>query len=138
MATRTIGSLLLLALAAGQPAAADTRETMARNRALYERHAGPEVDEIRSWKLYDWLPLGADAIAVWTRPNAGVYLIDVEQPCSELEYARTIGVTSTTRVVSRRFDRIAVGNQRCGIVRMRQVDYDALRAERRAARRARD
>lgn len=119
-------SLMLLATAA----AADTRETMAHNRALYERHTGAEVDEIRSWKLYDWLPLGNDALAVWTRPNAGVYLIEVDQPCTGLEYAMTIGVTSTTRTVSRQFDRVKVGRESCGIVRIREVDHSALRAER--------
>lgn len=129
----TIAALLLLLATA---AAADTRETMERNRALYERHAGAEVDEIRSWKLYDWLPLGPDALAVWTRPNAGVYLLEVDGPCNELEYARTIGVTSTTRTVSRQFDRVEVGNQSCGIRRMREVDYGALREERRAADRS--
>jgi hypothetical protein len=124
---KTIAALLLLL---GTAAAADTRETMARNRALYERHAGAEVDEIRSWKLYDWLPLGSDALAVWTRPNAGVYLIEVDQPCTELEYAMTIGVSSTTRTVSRQFDRVTVGRESCGIERIREVDYSALRAER--------
>ena len=124
---------LLLALSATD-AAADTPETMARNRALYERFAGDEVDEIRSWKMYDWLPLGQDAFAVWTRPNGGVYLVDVDQPCVGLDYARTIGITSTTRTVSRRFDRVKFEREDCGIRRIRPVDYDALRAEQRAAR----
>ncbi|HET7845790.1 MAG TPA: DUF6491 family protein [Xanthomonadales bacterium] len=123
---------IVLAFVAGI-AVADTDETMARNRALYERHAGAEVDEIRSWRMYDWLPLGDDAFAVWTRPNAGVYLVDVDQPCVGLDYARTIGITSTTRTVSRRFDRVKFDRQDCGIRRIRPVDFEAVRAERRAA-----
>jgi len=123
---------LLLSLVCAN-ALADTRATQERNRALYESHAGAEVEEIRSWKLYDWLPLGEDAFAVWTRPNAGVYIVYVDQPCVGLDFARTIGVTSTTRTVNRRFDRVKFDRQDCGISGIRPVDYDAVRAEKRAS-----
>ena len=63
---KSIPILFCAALAATTCANADTDATMARNRAVYERHAGAPVDEVRMWKLYDWLPLGEDAFAVWT------------------------------------------------------------------------
>jgi hypothetical protein len=122
----------LLVLAPG--ANADTPETMARNRAVYARHAGAPVDSVRAWKFYDWLPLGEDALAVWTRPNAGVYFIEVDLPCNGLDYARTIGITSTQRTMDVRFDKVEFDGQRCSMRSVRPVDYDAVRADLASAR----
>ena len=126
---KSIPILFCAALAATTCANADTDATMARTRAVYERHAGAPVDEVRMWKLYDWLPLGEDAFAVWTRPSAGVYLVVVDLPCTGLDFARTIGITSTQRTRSVRFDKVEFDGQRCSMRSVRPVDYDAVRAD---------
>lgn len=131
---KSIPMWLCAALVATTCAHADTDETMARNRAVYERHAGEPVDEVRMWKLYDWLPLGEDAFAVWTRPNAGVYLVVVDLPCAGLDFARTIGITSTQRTMSVRFDKVEFERQSCSMRSVRPVDYDAVRADLESAR----
>ncbi len=114
---------LLIPAAAG----ADTSETMERNYALFSQHAGEPVDEIRNYfRLFDWQPLGRTQLAIWIDNRYDAYLIEVGQPCSGLDFAKTIGVSSTQRVISRRFDRITFERQSCTIESIRPVDYRAV------------
>lgn len=131
-AARTLFAALALAVAPF--AAADTPERMARNLAELERFALPPVEEIRSYRFYDWKPLGDRLLAVWTRPNADVYIIEVYGPCIDLPWARTISLTSTGAVLSARFDSVRVGRERCRIKTITPVDWRALRAARKAER----
>jgi hypothetical protein len=122
-----IGAMFAAAAASGI-ARADNDETMARNLALFERFAGPPVEEIRQFRFNRWQPLGDHAVAVWSQV-ADLYLIEVENPCAGLDWARSFGITSTQRVVSVRFDYITFDRQRCHITRIRPVDEKAMRAE---------
>ena len=109
-------------------AQADTPETMARNLERFERYAGPEVEEMRNFRLYRWRPLGELELAIWA--NAGdVYLVRLEGPCNGFDFAKTIHVTSSNRVVSRGIDAVEFQHQHCPIASIQPVDYKALQRE---------
>jgi hypothetical protein len=124
----TFAAVALALTAAPSLARADTPETMAKNLAAFERHAGEPIDEIHRYRLDRWQPLGESAIAVWI--NAGeVFLVKVDAPCSGLDFARNVHLTQTQRVVSQKFDFLEFDRQRCHIREIRPVDYVAVRKD---------
>lgn len=106
-------------------------ERDARRLAEVERHVGALVEEFHFWQMDRWESLGREAIAVWTNPNEA-YLIRVRPPCTGLDFADGVGVSSTGRRVNRRFDYVTFGHQRCQIAEIRPIDVKGLKAERRA------
>ena len=114
-------------LAASALAQADTDTTMAHNLALYEKYAGAPVEEIRQFRQDGFQMLGERAIGVWSNPGE-LYLVEVE-PCGGLDFARAISISSTQRVVSRRFDHVSFEHQRCRIERIRRVDERAMKKD---------
>ena len=117
---------------------ADTRETQEKNFDLFSRHAGPPIDEIRQFRFNRWQQLGDYAIGVWSNPGE-LYLVEVDRPCNGLDFARNVGITSTQRVVSVRFDYVTFDkHQRCHITKIRPVDEKAMKAEMRDDEAARD
>ena len=127
-----LAAVLALGLAAG--AVADSPKTMARNLAELEQFALPPIDEIRSYRFYDWKPLGDTRLALWTRPNRDVYIIEVFGPCMDLPWAHSIAVGSGGAVLSARFDSVRFGRDSCRIRSIRPVDWRALREWRKAER----
>ena len=129
--------VLLLALAAGiAPARADTARTMREALDRFMPYAGEPVPEIRSYRYYNWRPLGQEWFALWTLPNDGVYLVRVELPCRGIDDARSIAISSTLDVVDARTDHVSFGGitpNRCDIAEIRPVDYQRMRADDRAA-----
>lgn len=141
MPLRLLGVALFIV--AGLTACASTTraERQADRRALFERHAGPEVDSIRSFTMDRFETLGPDAVAVWASP-ARVYLLTVRGPCAGLEQRFSLSITSTNRIVRARFDSINFMEQpsrmiqRCPIATIRPVDFQAVRAEGRDQRKS--
>lgn len=124
---RTLGAILV-AIAA-LPCLADTKELMEKNLAIFERHAGAPVDEVRAFHgIDDWKPLGDDAIAVWTTQR-DVYLLKIERPCNGLSWTNGIHLSYHHPVIQARFDSVEFGTQRCRIEEIRPVDYAAARKE---------
>ncbi len=128
---RRVLFLLVFVLAAlgAAGARAQTRETQQRNLERYLPFAGAPVDEFPFWSLYQWELVGPDKVVVWsTVKNA--YLLKVAQPCSKLEWARAIAVTSNQRhAVSRAFDFVIADGERCKIEEIRPIDYGAMRKQ---------
>jgi hypothetical protein len=93
-----------------------------------ERFAGAPVDEFRFWKIDRWEGLGPDAVAVWTKHNEA-WLMTVRTPCTGLEFAMSIGVSSTLNRVRRLHDEVLFERQRCRIEQIRPIDVRAMRAE---------
>lgn len=106
------------------------RERDAINLALYSAHAGDPVDSFHLRNLRDWVSLGETHVAVHTGHNQA-WLLSVEQPCPGLEFAQTLGLSSTTSRVHARFDRVQFEHQSCRIREIRPVDIRALREQRR-------
>jgi|SRR5829696_10165827 len=114
-------------------AAMKNRETDVQTLARYMDYAGEPVDSFSYLGRFDgWRSLGRDRVVVWTGVN-DAYLLTVQQPCQDLQFAQRIGVTSTGSTVSRGFDSVKVGNnQTCRITEIRPVNYKDLKAAEKA------
>lgn len=126
-----LAASLLLATTLAGCAGPGPRERELARLDEFERHAGPPVDDFHFWSIDRWESLGPDAVAIWTRVNEA-WLIRVRQPCTGLEFASSIAVTSTNNRVYRAFDSVLFERQRCRIAEIRPVDGKAMKAERRA------
>lgn len=107
--------------------------------ALYRSHAGESVDSIQYTGSYSgWTPLSDGAFALWTRPSQA-WLVELYSPCSEIDYADTIGFRDTNGRLSARFDQVYVGSHSlipisCTIKEIRPLDVKAIRAAEKDAR----
>ncbi|MEP7043453.1 MAG: DUF6491 family protein [Dokdonella sp.] len=116
----------LFTLIAGSAVYADTPETQQKNLDRYTPYLQEPVDQFQYWSLYKWQLVGAEKIVVWTTVK-DAFLLTVEQPCSQLQWAN--GITLTTqesRFVSRRIDYVNAGGDRCRIVEIQPLDYARL------------
>lgn len=110
----------------------NVREREAQALDRYLEYAQPPVEQFRFWNLRDWELVGDYQLVVW--PNRReAYLLTVDQPCSELRWANAIGVSSTGQMVQRRLDTVNVGTQKCRIMEIRPIDYQAMQRDRRNA-----
>ena len=101
--TLLLVTLLLVTACAGQPTM-----TPAERLELYRSHAGEPVSSfLMRGNLWGWRALGDGALAVWTRSNEG-YLIELTGRCPDLQFAHSIGLTSSVGRVSAGFDRVIV------------------------------
>ena len=107
--------------------------------ALYRSHAGEPVDSIQYTGSYNgWTPLSDGAFALWTRPSQA-WLVELYSPCSDIDFADTIGFRDTHGRLSARFDQVYVGSNSlipisCTIKAIRQRDIKAIRAAEKSAR----
>ena len=121
-----LGAAMLAACASQGP-----RERDAEAYALYRDFAGAPIDEFTYLGRYEgWRSLGKNVLAIQTGINEA-YLVKVQGPCSDLQFANTIGITSTGSTVRRGLDAVRVGGLRCPILEIRPVDYAALKKARR-------
>lgn len=121
---------LLLCMPAA--ACAQTREVQERNLAEYLEYAGAPIDHFRFWRLTGWELVGPRQLVVWPGLTEA-YLLTVDPPCPDLEWAKTIGLTSNAHTVTARFDSVDVGREKCRIAEIRPIDYERYRADRRGA-----
>jgi hypothetical protein len=133
-----ISSALLAALAvSGCATNAGLRDD--ERLTLYRSHAGEPVDSIQYTGSYNgWTPLSDGAFALWTRPSEA-WLVELYSPCSEIEYADTIGFRDTIGRLSARFDHVYVGSHglipiSCTIKEIRPLDIKAIRIAEKDAR----
>ena len=129
-------SIAVAALLAG--CATDPARRDAEQLSLYRQHAGAPVDSFPYYgRMHSWTPLGDEALAIWTTPSRA-WLLEVDGPCNDLEFAQAIRLKSGMGRVHARFDDvtpIATGMQPlpCRIREIRPVDVAALREARRQA-----
>ena len=129
MVKRSLLVVALVALLVAMPALAQTRETQAKNLEKYSPYIGDPVDRFHFWSMYEWELVGPDKVVVWTTINEA-YLITVDQPCSNLEFAKSVGVTSNMHEVYRRSDAVTFRHERCPIKEIRPIDMKRYLAER--------
>lgn len=141
-----IALVAVLALLVGAPAAhAETRSRALESLARFQDSAGEPVRQIRAFTLSSWRPLGPEHLAVWRGTNK-VWLVKVRPLCLGLEFARSIGLTSSASTINARFDRVvfrdgfgaSARTEQCVIEQIREVDYRKLRDAERLARNTRD
>jgi Family of unknown function (DUF6491) len=135
MFSRTFaGAVLATALVACSSIPRQERDHEELDR--YLKYSGDPVDRITYFGRYDgWQSIGSDRLILWTTPN-DAYLITVRQPCTDLPFVQTIGVTHTSSTVYSRLDSVLVRNWKCPIAEIRPVDYRRMRADIRAEREA--
>ncbi len=106
---------------------------------LYRSHAGDPVDSIQYAGSYNgWTPLSDGAFALWTRPSQA-WLVELYAPCSEIDYADTIGFRDVNGRLSARFDHVYVSSHSlipisCTIKEIRPLDIKAIRIAEKDAR----
>ena len=106
------------------------REAAERNR--FEAYAGKPVDHFTWLVRYDgWEPISRDQLVVWTDIDTA-YLITVFRPCTDLMFARRIGLSSTADTVYAHFDSVRVEGWRCTINTIQPVDYRRMQHDLRA------
>jgi hypothetical protein len=129
----------LVALAAAcvaTGALAQTRETQQKSLEKYQPYVGEPVERFQFWKMVEWELVAPDKVVVWTTIK-DAFLITVEQPCSDLEWAKGIGVSSSQHFVHTRIDAVEFRHERCPIAEMRPIDYKRYLEDRDSARAAR-
>lgn len=129
MKFRIIASPGILMFALVACSSTPLREREARALAEYEAAAGDPVDSFWFQRLHSWESLGEDRLLVRSGPSKA-FLLTVERPCTELPWANSIALTSSTSSVHAKFDNVLVGQQRCRITEIRPVDESAVRRAR--------
>ncbi len=137
--------LTLAALALALSACASGGMTEDDRLALYRAHALAPVDSFRYFNRIDgWTPLGDRALAIWTRPHEA-YLLEVDGPCRDLDYAQAIGLTNQMGTVYSRFDKVIPRTDfglpeptQCRIQQIRPLDVKAIRSAEKDMRRQGD
>lgn len=125
----------LLAMAGCASTGGGPSEREAAQLERYRSFAGAPVKDFHFWQLDRWEVLGDLELVVWTTPREA-YLLQLQRPCTGLDFANTIGLTSTQQRVYSRFDSVLFDNQRCRIGEIRKVDGAAYKAARREAKAA--
>ena len=117
-----IVGLFMGGLLAAGVAHADTRATQQKNLEKYTPYLQAPVDDFTFWSLYKWQLVGPEKVVVWsTLKNA--YLLTVEKPCTQLEWANGIGLTSVqSHQVTRRLDSVTAGDNSCRITKIQPID----------------
>jgi hypothetical protein len=104
----------------------------AAERARFEAYAGKPVDHFTWLTHYEgWEPISRNQLVVWTDINQA-YLITVFQPCTDLMFARRIGLTSTADTVYAHFDHVRAEGWTCIIDTIQPVDYLRMEHDMRA------
>jgi hypothetical protein len=125
----------LAALALAASACASDGMTDTDKLALYRAHAMAPVGSFRYLAHIDgWTPLGDAALAIWTRPNEA-YLLEIDGPCPDLDFANSISLTSQMGTVHSRFDKViprtGLGGTPpipCQIRQIRPLDVKAIKS----------
>jgi hypothetical protein len=123
----------LLALVTATVASAQTREVQEKRLAEYLPYAGEPVEKFQFWDLIRYELVGEYKVIVWPRLNEA-YLITVDAPCNDLEWAHSIGLTSSVHQVNRRFDFVVAGKDKCRINEIRPIDYKKYLADRKESK----
>jgi hypothetical protein len=123
-------SILAAVLVAAGCATKSAREAEAQ---VYFRHMGDPVEEVRAFRLTDWRPLDRYHLVVWRSVN-DAFVIRVQEPCTNIDFAQTVAVEYRAPVLRSRFDWVLVDGDRCRIEWIRPVDYRDVRKDMRAAR----
>lgn len=137
MKTMTLALAALLGLSACATGSGYGTTAAARadgKLALYRGHAGAPVAWIPfSSSIDNWTYLGPTTLAVWTRPSEA-WLLELDAPCRDLQYAQAIGFDSRGPQVTAGFDSVVVVSRAaapylpCRIRTIQPLDVAGIRA----------
>jgi hypothetical protein len=104
--------------------------------AQYLDYTGEPVRSFTAFRLQSWQPLARNRLILWTGVNEA-YLVTVWDSCPDLQFANSIGVTSTGSQVTT-FDHVRVGRDRCPIQAIRPIDVRQMKTDRAALAKPRE
>lgn len=120
----------LLAACAG----GSTRDGLADETAIYERHAGAAEMDVRYTSIRNWWPVGHHSVVLELN-GARHYLVGLSGPCDmELRMSPSLRIIASRRNVLGHFDRVGVGSEVCRINTIRRLNMDAVKQDLEAAR----
>jgi hypothetical protein len=126
IAIRSIFFAGILSMGAAVNASADTHDHQLEVLARFTKYAGAPVEQFHMVDVFQTQIVGDRNVVVWPLINEA-FLITVEKPCVNLEWAKGFGLTQeTSMTVTKRFDFIEFGSQKCKITEIRPVDYKAM------------
>jgi hypothetical protein len=127
IAMKKMIALSLLAFSVFNLAYADTAAHQSEQLARFSRFAGVPTDKFTMVDMYQWQVVGPQFVVIWPTIKQA-FLVTVDQPRSRLQWTHALGVTQSQKwTVSRRFDFVTAGGDRCRIVEMRPIDIVAMR-----------
>ncbi|HEX4480402.1 MAG TPA: DUF6491 family protein [Rudaea sp.] len=104
------------------PIRCNTRPTNSRGSAV----SRARLYEFNLVNIFQTQIVGDAQVVVWPTINSA-YLLTVDQPCNNLAFAHGFAVTQEQSMrVSKHFDSVTFGGQRCRITEIRPVDYKAM------------
>ncbi len=95
--------------------------------ANYKPYIGEPIRGFTSIRLSSWQSVSRTQLILWTGGNEA-YLVTVADTCPELQFTKTIRVTSTSSKGST-FDQVLVGSDRCQIQHIQPIDVRRMHAE---------
>ena len=101
--------------------------------ARYEQFAGEPVAQIKNFQLWRHEILDDNRLMVWGKPGQ-TYLLTFREPCTEIEWARALGLSSTLGTVKADYDYVSARGQRCYIRTIRPVNERAMREAKKKAK----
>jgi hypothetical protein len=118
-------SAIVLTACSGIP----RRESDEKELARYQPYTGEPIREFSTMPgISGWNSLSDDKRVVWTGIN-NAYLLTIAQPCSNLAFTNSIGISSmTSRITTFDFVRVR-GGERCPITEIRPIDYRRMQAD---------
>jgi hypothetical protein len=132
MRNRNVWALIAVVAFASACSGIARREDPQTKLDRFMDYAGPSIESFSHLGRYDsWQVLTDDKLVIFPSFNEA-YLLTVGRPCSGLRFANRIGLTSTGSTVSRRFDFVRFGQERCQIIDIRKVDYRQMKADMRS------
>lgn len=127
---KTILALVLAAVMASACADGPARRNDRDVLAKYDGYIGEPIRGFTAFRAQSWQPVRRDRLILWTSMN-DAYLITLAGPCTDLMFAHSVGVTSTTSEIST-FDSVLVGRDRCPIKQINPIDVRQMKADRAA------
>ncbi|NBB92196.1 MAG: hypothetical protein GVY32_03395 [Gammaproteobacteria bacterium] len=125
--------LMIILLTGFVAACAASGEYEPRDRAdevaTYEFHAGAAESWVRYTSIRNWWSVGFGSV-VFEMDRSRHYLVDLAGACDlDLHSATTLRVVSDRRNVLSEFDDVIVNGRTCQVRSIRQLDYEAVKAE---------
>ncbi len=100
--------------------------------AKYEPYVGEPVDKFTAWRYDSWEPISNTQLVLWTT-TTDAYLLTVDGTCGQLQFANSIGVTTTVGHQVTKFDAVHVKRDRCLIRQIQPIDIKQMREDQKAA-----
>ncbi|HRQ64599.1 MAG TPA: DUF6491 family protein [Xanthomonadaceae bacterium] len=125
--------LLAMTIAVAVVAGCATKPARHAEAQAYFKHMGEPVEDVRAFRLTDWRPLDRYHLVVWRSVNEA-FVIRVQEPCTNIDFARSVAVEFQAPVLRSRFDFVRIDGDRCRIEEIRPVDYRLVRQEMRTVR----